>query len=552
MRNRFLHTPHAFCPAGRLFFRHAAGLLAVVSLAAALAQPQEAPQRLRSIEGKVVRLPEQAPAEGVEIHVFGAPRPLSVRTDASGRFRIEGLSPGRYGLMTAPWSGYRAPEVPVDLRYREKIEGLMIPLRRAARISGRIRNHEGQGLASIAVSALRDPGRDAWRIPDRAAIARTDGEGRFTLEGLDQGAYLLLAEPPAPQWRLRDWSPDDPLPEPSKHAVPTYYPGVGERTLASSVALLAGEDRGGAEWELAEARTYCLQGKAPRDGPAALELTHDLYLGSASIAKTTLESGQAWEVCGLAPGRFVLSASKDSGAGASPVPLFAVIPVEVSDRSLRIGEFSFQTPLIQKVRVRLEKEKESEAQPFPAPLRLWIEPAGRPPFEFEKPMLAAPRPGLFELGPVAGGPSLLNLRTPPGYYAVSAAMDGADVLRKVFHPGGHPLEVVLGSDPAELLVQTVDEKGRPVGYAAVLLGRDPFPDYPWAADLFVSESDQDGVASLSGIPPGRYRVLALPSGTANLVNGATLFRSSFGDAERIELSARGRHSIRATVRSSQR
>jgi len=520
-----------------------------IVLLAALAQPPEPSQPLRTIEGRVIRLPGQAPAEGVEIHVFGAPRPQPVRTDSSGRFRIEGLPPGRYGLMVAPWSGYRAPEVPVDLRYREKIEGLVIPLRKAARLSGRIRSHTGQGVPSIRISALRDPGRDVWKLPDRAMAAATDQEGNFVLDGLDQGAYLLLAEPPAPEWKLRMWMPDDPLPEPSRRLAPTFYPGVEDRSLAASIALLAGEERGGLEWELVEARTYCFQGRAPQGGPASVELTRGLYLGAASIAKTDLEPGQGWEVCGLPQGHYVLNASRKEAQSA---PFFAVIPIDISDRSVRIEAIPFQTPLTQKVRIRVENEKEGEAQDFPAPLRLWVEPLGRPQLEFEKPMLTARRPGPFELGPVAGGPSLLELRTPPGYYAVSANIDGADVLRSVFHPGEHALELLLGRNAAELSVQTVDEKGQPAGYASVLLGRDPFPDYPSVADLFFIESDQDGAAAISGIPPGRYRLIALPSGAANLVNAASVFRSRSSGAERIEFGPKERRTARATVRSSPR
>lgn len=521
----------------------------VLALAAGLTQPPEPSQSLRTIEGRVIRLPDQAPAEGVEIHVFGAPKPQPVRTDSSGRFRIEGLPPGRYGLMVAPWSGYRAPEVPVDLRYREKIEGLVIPLRKAARLSGRIRDRAGQGVPSIRISALRDPGRDVWKLPDRAIAAATDQEGNFVLDGLDQGAYLLLAEPPAPQWRLRNWAPDDPLPDPSRRLTPTFYPGVEDRALASSIAVLAGEERGGLEWELVEARTYCLQGRAPQDGPVSVELTSGLYLGAASIAKTALEPGQAWEVCGLPQGHYVLNSSRKE---AQSTPLFAVIPIDISDRSARIEAIPFHTPLTQKVRIRVENEKEDEAQDFPAPLRLWIEPLGRPLFEFEKPMMTAQRPGSFELGPVAGGPSLLQFRTPPGYYAVSADIYGADALRSVFHPGEHALELLLGRNAAELSVQTVDDKGQPAGYVFVLLGRDPFPDYPSAADLFVSESDQGGSVVITGIPPGRYRLIALPSGAANLVNAASVFRSRSSGAERIEFSPKERRTARATVRSSSR
>lgn len=524
-------------------------LLPVLALAAALAQPPEPSQPLRTIEGRVIRLPEQAPAEGVEIHVFGAPTAQSVRTDSSGRFRIEGLPAGRYGLMVAPWSGWRAPEVPVDLRYRERIEGLVIPLRKAARLAGRIRNRAGQGVPSIRISALRDPGRDAWKLPDRAMAAVTDQQGDFVLEGLDQGAYLLLAEPPAPEWKLRNWTPGDPLPEPSRRLAPTFYPGVEDRGLAASIALLAGEERGGLEWELVEARAYCLQGRAPKDGPVSVELTRGLYLGAASIAKTALEPGQGWEVCGLPQGHYVLNAFRKEAESA---PLFAVIPIDISDRSVRIEAIPFQNPLTQKIRIRVENEKEGEAQDFPAPLRLWIEPLGRPQFEFEKPAFTARRPSSFELGPVAGGPSILEIRTPPGYYAVSANIGGADALRSVFHPGEHALELVLARGAAEIQVQTLDEKGRPVGYASILLGRDPFPDYPSSGDLFFSESDQDGAATITGVPPGRYRLIALPSGAANLVNAASMFRSRFSDAERVEVRPKERRTAQAMVRRSSR
>ncbi len=524
-------------------------LFPVPALAAALVQAPAPAQPLRTIEGKVILLPEQTPAEGVEIHVFGAPQPQSVRTDASGRFRIEGLPAGRYGLMVAPWSGYRAPEVPVDLRHRERIEGLVIPLRKTARLAGRIRNRAGQGVASIRVSALRDPGRDAWKLPDRAMFAVTDEQGRFVLEGLDQDAYLLLAEPPAPEWRLRNWTTEDPLPEPSRRFVPSFYPGVEERAMAGSVALLAGEDRGGLEWELVEARTYCLQGRAPRDGPVTVELTRGLYLGAASIVQTALEPGQAWEVCGLPEGHYILNVLK---TGEQSSPLFSVIPIDISGRSVRLEAISFRTPLLLKANIRVEDEPESEARDFPAPLRLWIEPLGRPQFPFEKPMLTVQRPGSFELGPLAGGPSLLGLRTPPGYYAVSASAGGADALRSVFHPGEHALELVLGRSAAELSVQTLDDKGQPVGYATILVGRDPFPDSPSAADLFFGQSDQDGAAAITGIPPGRYRLIALPPGAANLVNAASVFRARWSDAERIELSPMGKHAVRATVRSSPR
>ncbi|MGC8761933.1 MAG: hypothetical protein ACP5UT_18575 [Bryobacteraceae bacterium] len=486
----------------------------------------------------------------MEIRLFGLPNAKPVHTDAAGHFRIDGLPPGRYGLMVAPWSGYRAPEIPVDLRFRPRIEGLVIPLRPSCRIAGRVRDHDGKGVPGLVVSALRDPGRETWKAPDRAMAAVTDAQGNFQMEGLDSGSYLLLAEPPMPQWKPRFWNDDDPLPEPMRLPVPTFYPGVDDRTLAAVISLATGEQRGGLEWELAQERTYCLQGLGAVEEKLRLELTRELYLGSASIAKAEIAAGQRWEVCGLPPGRYILAAVRER---SSPPPLFSLDSVEITDRSLRWKSWNFRLPFLQKVSVRVKEAQPQPVLEFPSPLVVWLEPSGRPIFEFEseKLLLRITKPGLYDLGPTAGGPSRLHFRTPAGYYLASASISGADVLRNEFHPGEAPLELALARDAAELAVQAVDDRDRPAAFASILLGRDPFPDTPSAVDLFFTEADQDGTAVLTSIPPGAYRIVCLAPGSANLVNAAAMFRASLNNGERLELSHGSRRSVRAVIRSVQ-
>jgi len=525
-------------------------VLAAAFIAILSGAPQESPSgESRFIKGKVIRAADGQPVAGVEIRVFGAPQQDGVRTDESGGFTIRGLPPGKYGLMVAPWSGYRAPEVAVDLRFLPGADGIVIPLRKSARISGRIVNKDGKPWPKIQVSALRDPGRNPWRVPDRAMAALTDEEGRFVLEGLDQGSYLLLAEPPPARWTQKSWSVDEALPEPRRAVVSAWYPGVPDRDLASPVSLAAGEEKEGLEWELAETRVYCMQSKAPAcpkeaDG-AVLELTNELYLGSASMAKEVLQPGQAWEVCGLAEGEYVLTAVCRAPEGQE---LYSIHPLEVRGQSLRVPEMVLRPPMLQKLRVRVEGDEKAAAQDFPSPMRIWLTPVGRPLMLFEKPMQSLPRAGSAEIGPIAGGPNLLEFRTPPGYYVASATLAGRDVLRAPLDPGEDLLDITLRRDGAELSVQTVDSEGRTFAFADVLAGRDPFPDPPSPMDLFLANSGQNGLATLSGLPPGNYRIVGFPSGAVTIPNAAAAYRAAVGDAERIRLEPAAKITRRLVIR----
>lgn len=525
-------------------------MLAAVSVAIQPGAPQEsASAEGRVIRGKVIRAADGQPVAGVEIRVFGAPQQAGGRTDELGAFIIRGLPPGKYGLMVVPWSGYRAPEIAVDLRSVPGIDGIVIPLRKSARVSGRIVDKSGKGWPKIRVSAVRDPGWNPWRVPDRAAASLTDDDGKFVLEGLDQGSYLLLAEPPPAHWAQKTWSTDEALPEPGRAVVPAWYPGVPERLVASPVSLASGEEKEGLQWELAESRVYCVQSKAPAcpreaDG-AVLELTSELYLGSASMAKEILQPGQEWEVCGLAEGQYVLTATCPAPEGP---PLNAIQVLEVRGQSRRIPEMELRPPISQKLSVRIEGGEKAAVPEFPSPMRIWVTPLGRPLLEFEKPMLSLTRAGPAEIGPIAGGPNLLKFRTPPGCYVASATITGRDVLRTPFEPGEDLLEIVVRCDGAELSIQTVDPEGRPFAFADVLIGRDPLPDPPAEQDLFLINSGQNGFGALSGLPPGNYRILGLPPGLTNLVNAASTFRVAIGDAERIRIEPAAKVTRRLVIR----
>ncbi len=119
--------------------------------------------------GQLFRLEEGADTGGVRIDVEEAG--ACCTTDAEGRFRLDGLPPGRYTLVAHLAGGeqrravvLRGPEQPQTTRYSNAVLG-----------------HDGQPVAGITVE-VEGQGHSAVTGPD----------GRFTFEGLPPGRHTLL------------------------------------------------------------------------------------------------------------------------------------------------------------------------------------------------------------------------------------------------------------------------------------------------------------------------------------------------------------------------
>jgi protocatechuate 3,4-dioxygenase beta subunit len=125
---------------------------------------------------------------------------VSVRTDASGAFEIQGLVPGTYGLRLHPYELESNPDSPW---LSDRIEGiasggdaLRLVLPRGVSISGRLVDPSGAALVGYTILATRDGDGDS---PGDA----TDAEGRFHL-AVRPGTIWDLAVHGAPQtdaWR---------------------------------------------------------------------------------------------------------------------------------------------------------------------------------------------------------------------------------------------------------------------------------------------------------------------------------------------------------------
>lgn len=158
----------------------------------------------RPVAGAVVRVSPD-PAPGTSDHTSGSSDtsagtsggPTVGGTDEDGRFAIDGLASGRV-RVSASASGYAAArEVEVDLGSAEEPRAaeVEIVLERGAALAGQVASVAGRPLPGAAVAARAT-------APDRRVDAVADDLGRYRLEGLAPGDWLVVASHPGHRRRV--------------------------------------------------------------------------------------------------------------------------------------------------------------------------------------------------------------------------------------------------------------------------------------------------------------------------------------------------------------
>jgi hypothetical protein len=237
--------------------------------------------------GGVVLSETRQPMPGAEVSLGGAGAwgrgfggGESAATDASGRFRFDHLSPGRYTL-TASVPGQSTEPVEAVLVGGESKEDLTLVLTGGATIRGVVSGLSDSLLAGVSVSASGQKGY--W------ASARAGADGRFELTGAPAGTISL-------------------------RATAGDFLGASTRSANGSVTIAEGQRE--AEAEIVFEGNGALSGRVTRGGQPVADAR--VYVGSGSGGTggsgRTDESG-AYRVEGLDAGDYNVNVQPGNGGG---------------------------------------------------------------------------------------------------------------------------------------------------------------------------------------------------------------------------------------------
>jgi hypothetical protein len=204
-----------------------------------------------SVEGTVINSVSGAGIGGASVTLFAQPNRYKATSDATGHFKITGITPGnyrasagkdRFGADVSDFtflsnSGLKIGSEPDPVRVDLKLTPL-------SAIHGRVVDPDGRPLAGVEVSFA----------PNLLGSVTTDREGRFTLEEVRPGSYVLSA-------RLAGNSKPVQLPDGTRIAmITTYYPSVADPSLAERIVFRGEGDLSGYEIRMQTAPVLRIRG----------------------------------------------------------------------------------------------------------------------------------------------------------------------------------------------------------------------------------------------------------------------------------------------------
>jgi carboxypeptidase family protein len=220
----------------------------------------------------------------------------SIVTDSSGHFELKGIEPGRYEL-TVSRSGFvpqgygqRKPDDPgavLTLRPGQEVKDLLFRLIPSGVIAGRILDEDGEPLASVTVSALREVYDEGKRTLATSSAVSTNDLGEYRLFGLPPGRYFVTAV--YPNWgRFGGNGDDSDITAPQQCYAKMFYPGTPDAAKAMSIPIKAGDEVPSIEFLMRPVLAYHIRGHIYN------QITHKAGT-ETNVILMPKRSGREWE-----------------------------------------------------------------------------------------------------------------------------------------------------------------------------------------------------------------------------------------------------------------
>jgi hypothetical protein len=482
--------------------RFVQALLLLVPLAAAFGQP-----RSYSLAGRLV-FEDGLPVSNAEIEISTndwreAAEPAL--TDAQGRFAFAGLPEGLFILsarrndlgsflrgQTPDW--LRADAVVLNAKFPH--QDIVFRIERYGTIMGVVRDPAGNPALNVQVSAARRSWANGKAAMRPTGNAMTDDRGRYRIPSVARGRYRICAAPsqaiPAPPVGYAAFGQSS-----REVYAETCLPDAGSKGL---LEMTPGKNME-LDMLLGRQTASAVSGKilnAPDGQGASVELQlMEESVGSRTFFGQAARETRAFQIANVPPGRYWVTAQASRNDNGVQTQLAARVPVTVGESPVGDLELTLEPGPAIDVVIRAP----SDAGVVTVGLRDADDPLGA--------ATNAQRQadGSLRIALQHSGRYWLVVRTP---LCPSAARLGK--AEALFHalaiaPGTkETLDVSITHDCGDVRAMAIDQAGKPVPKARLLILLSGTPDDPGDYDL--EPAGEDGTVSYTGLTPGKYSLWA--------------------------------------------
>ena len=478
-----------------------------------------APTGTGVIRGRILSADTGEPLRRARVEL-GAAELRAVRavpSDLEGRFEFQRLPPGRFsvrasknGYVTLGYGQRRSFQSGrrIELAAGQVFDEATIALPRAAVIAGRVLDDLGEPVSGIQVGAYRLRYRDGRReVAPAGQSAQTNDLGQYRISGLPPGSYFVGTR--------GGIAASGPVSDEGVTLATTYHPATANIAEGRPVTVRLAQEVGNIDIAMVVGRAVSVTGTVfdSRGRPAAgLAVTvrpaGDSLLALLNMAAGTSQPNGQFTVRNLMAGEYVLHAvvrtpeSKDQETADVPLTIGGMdiegMTVTTAPNGRIVGRLIF----------------DGEAKPTFPPGSLRV--IATAPFSVPAPSAQVGAGWEFEIRNIEPGRLTLSLNALPSGWAVKRVVaNNRDVTESSFElaPGASAttVEMTLTDRPTTLAGVVSRNARTPTSddYTVVVFGDDPAEWREGSRRVLVARPDQHGAYKLTGLPPGRYRAIAV-------------------------------------------